>query len=65
MLRVRPLNEREILNKAMPIIRRNEAQQNVIEISTSPDIKYFAFDSIASEKIGQEEIFTNVGIQMA
>lgn len=63
IVRVRPLNEREIMSGARSCLLIEE-EKNKLILECKPDPKTFVFDYIAGEKSNQNDVFQNVGKQL-
>ena len=61
MVRVRPLNTREINEGATPCLFKNDDNPQEILINSKPEPKSFIFDYIGGENTTQEDLFRVVG----
>jgi len=67
LIRIRPLNEREQLEKEQYSFRIDEDSKNtlIFDASTRNDAKTFTFDHVCPEQVSQDEVFRLIGIPTA
>lgn len=61
MVRVRPLNDREIKEGAKSCVIINQESPNTIVLDAKPEQKLFKFDYVGGEETTQDDIFKIAG----